>query len=392
MTLHPYNKDLLEFMYSLTTVDEFMNIDQATQHFNSSRENGTSSRTIRRWLDFLNFGYYPEINYEEFGLVAVTVCLSTRKELPEELLPHSFHVSVCSDITDLGEVFCISYLIPYDKINDFKKSLEALKEKEIIKTYNYFIWRSSVSFYLPFHKNVDENGIIHIKDNTLSKDVLSSLKQRLSEPINVKINELVKKNPFILPVLFEYARECWSSTKVWFTIKEKLRDNTWNYIKDIKKRIKRRDGVGIKFVQETMTNISKNKTIFYKDIAIAYVPFFNKDNISFYLHLELKDRHSILPLSKVIASSSLMSILYLPVEDPRNFMFFILTSNENLIRIVKKVKEYTNSAGNHKILILDRKGTDRYWKNYQKYLKFDYAKYFDPKKVKWKYLFEEKRV
>ena len=84
-----------------------------------------------------------------------------------------------------------------------------------------------------------------------------------------------------------------------------------------------------------------------------------------------------------------MSILYLPAEDPDKFMFFILTSNDNLIKIVKKVKNYTNGEGNHKILILDRKETDHYWKNYKEYLKFNYHKHFDVENMRWKYKFED---
>ena len=81
MSLHIYNKDLLEFSYLLAKQNQLMNPLEMSKYISSVKDKQVSDRTIRRWLKFLypHLGYYPYIKYTSLNLQPVAILIKNLK-------------------------------------------------------------------------------------------------------------------------------------------------------------------------------------------------------------------------------------------------------------------------------------------------------------------------
>jgi len=183
----------------------------------------------------------------------------------------------------------------------------------------------------------------------------------------------IKKNPLVVPVLFEYNREHYSSIKVWHGIKNNLGKNVWDYIRKFKKQT---DGVGIKKIQEVMNEINRHKL--FSKTRIVYMPLELNHNFFIYTILKYKNKKDLLDVIKKISMNSVHINIY-PIEDNKIFVIALLggKSLSNFLTILEEIEvERTLFLQHNKSLpLLTNK----------KIKKIDYRTMFDPKNLRWEW-------
>lgn len=383
MTLKIYDKNLLNFMYELTKLDKFYSSYALSKKITLEGGRKVTPRTIQKWFKFLRepwefqgkkidkFSYFPTFFYEKLGLQRVFVFLEFKKkkinlkDLFKEI-PYYDYVTWLHDLNKNKEILLISYLIPKENLEKFK---EKLKRHKAIT--NYIIYFSSKPFiiYSPWYKVIDNNGLFQPELNS-QIEIEKQLKlfgyyiDNLSvvEPI-----QQIKKNPLIIPTLFEYVKENWTSPKVWQTIREKLGKDVWLYIR---KRKKLTDSVGIKRIQQSINLIHRHEL--FHQIRITYLPTELKNNFFIYLLLKFNNKNKLFSIISKIALNSIFMNNY------------ILRNNKILVVALVNCDSFQS--------ILDVKGIEKiFLLKHKKSLplildsyKFQYHKLFDPEKCCWK--------
>lgn len=388
MTIKPFDKKLLRFLYFLVTNHEYMNSVQISKKFSIDGKK-MSDRTIRRWFLYLHknhkFDYFPYINYESIGLSVVFVIVYGLKNKDLlKIIPYNHYIFTGVDLKKTKNCLFVGYCIPHDEINNFKLFWKNAKERKIIKNYEIMNSSKSIHLYSQFHKIITKDGNLKISENydIDNSFFLNLLKKNLEKSRKVGMHKAIIRNPFIIPIIFRYFREHWSSREVWHSIKKSLEDDVWKYIKIYKKKRKRTDGRGIRFVQETMKTLHNDFHDFFKQIQITYSPFYEGNNFISYVFLKLNNKKDIIKLGNKILKHSLSIKIHSIMNGPCNVCFYILTNNSGFIKIVNIINEYTNDNHN-KILLMDYFDSWIFWNN-KNYLKLC-PSLFDPTKLEWKY-------
>lgn len=381
MALKPFDKNLLKLLYSLTKNQDFMNSAEVARNFTDSR---ASERTIRRWFRYLEktcFDYYPYIRHESFGLVPHYVLLKNLKnEGLLQIIPHMDYITYGFDFNSVKGSFLVKYQVPLDNVTDFWNFFREAKVLDIIDDYQIFKIRSPTEFYSPFHQVLDKEGNPDFsKSNNFDNNYFMDILQKnLNSKPDVSVNEKIKDNPFIVPTVFEFFREHWTSKEVWASMKKKLGQNIWRYAKKVKKQT---DGAGRNLVQKTMKDLyGKDKDTFFQQIRVFYDPFL-KRMVSFFLFLESNKVREIPNLSEKLSRYCLKLIIYPPSSRENKFLFFLITGSKEISTIIKEVREFDPKARVN-VLWRDLEKSSMYWN--RNYLKMNYS-LFDPVSLDWTY-------
>jgi hypothetical protein len=395
MALSKYDKGLLEFMYQLTLHKTYMNSIEISKAIKVQGKSVTD-RTVRRWFKYLHaqhFDYFPRLKYNRLGLQSIWV-LSDMDENVLKAIPHKLDVVKCMDLGTFKPCFLVAYLIPKGYAGQFRKFWSVALQRGLISCYRIFESRCPVDFYSSFHELVGEDGRINFPENYDTKHQFfhGLLKGSIEENVEVNMHDSVRKNPFIVPLVFEYFREHWSSHHVWKSMKRKLGDDIWKYIKDPKAGREQKDGAGIRFVQLTTRELCDNFDEFFSQMRVVYYPLYSNESSIFYLLLELKKRDAIHKLAEAISDHSLSMVVYPPMDKKsKTVMFYVLTNKPMSMEIMGNIiQPYIDKARDNKIILEDFKGSLKYWRRNSAFwtkhnMKAVYHKLFDPTTCTWKF-------
>lgn len=381
--LKQYNQKFLELAHFLALNKTFMNHSEVASAFAKHKQ--ISERTVRRWLKVMQkhcFDYFPGLCYECLGLRWVSVIIEDVKDYGFlKMLPHLAYTYPSVNFQNFKRSFLLGYLIPEGCQKKLEKIFEYAKEKNLIDDYVLFITKTPMIYsYAPFHDVIDSDGNLHFAGEHDNTYFTGLLKENLEQDCDCRMRDEIKKNPLVIPILFEYLREHWSSKKVWFNAKQKLKTKVWDYTRSVRKRT---DAAGIKLVQEAHKLINRHANIFFKQTRVVYSPMHDKAAITFLL-LKPKNYRDVPEFCERVSKNSLITGIC-QSSNKSVLGLYIVTSVEKLTKIIGEIVPlYTSRNFKPKALWLNREESNYYWKS-RLHMKFDYSKVFDPKKCEWIY-------
>ncbi|MCD6590150.1 hypothetical protein J7K74_03125 [Candidatus Woesearchaeota archaeon] len=362
-----YHPKILEFLYELSKLDRYYSDRELSRRIRIQGEIVTS-KTIRRWFDFLHstcFDYHPYIEIERLGLELFYAFYPLKKGVIDS--PYSTYLNVSISLKSLKRVITQAYWIPVgnkDLMSGILPMVQSFYSKEVIVG--------------PLHRMIDRNGNIRVLDK-LSMEQLESVKRvlsnlnRIEEP---KMIKAVKRNPLIIPVAFEYDKEHWSSIEVWRQIYDKLGENAWKYFRKIKKKSKH---VAIKHIQLTLRDFSELGLI--KFMNINYAPL-EARNHYFWVYFST-DRDSLRFLLEELSLLAPFIYLYQGHEKGK-YLLNLMIPNYLLDRVLGL---FLDNSSIIDAWLVDYDSSRPLWN--REWLKFSYHQAFNPEMVEWKSVSEK---
>ncbi len=390
MSLSKYDGKLLEMMYLLTRKQRYMNPAEVARYL-SMQGKQVTDRTVRRWFDYLHrhhFDYFPYPRYSAMGLVPVWV-LTDFNEKVLEAVPHKSAIVHGLDSRTLEKCLFCMYLVPAEHVKEFKGLWKSSPSR-----CHVFEIGSAVAFYSPFHELIDRNGIAtfpedHTVDNSHFTQLLRSNIENESE---TKVDDRIVNNPMMIPIIWECFRQHMSSQKIWDSFEKRAGEAAWGFVNVPKIRRRRRNGCGIRHVQNTMRDMHDNFHDFFQQTRIAYYPFYTHHNNMLYMILRLKERKHIIPLSEMISKHSISMVAYPPRDGKSRVMiYYVLTNSRETLNIISDlIQPYIDKSFDNKVIMEDFGKAAKYRDQRQQYRKehymmSNYHRLFDPAKCRWKF-------
>lgn len=385
MTLHNYHPKILEFLYQLTKLDRFMSYREIANHITISGKK-VNPKTIQKYFKFLKrpynhpksitknkFDYYPSPVYEKLGLMELCVLSEGVKFNEMPILSNKNYIGWLYNPRYNKHTLITKYLIPPKKLGKFEIIFNKLKYKSVISDFKFYLAHSGFTIYSKFDKTIDKSGNFIYENNDYDEinNQIFNFKTYLKSIEEVNILDKIKKNPLIIPVLFEYQYEFYSSIDVWNKLKLKLNNDVWLYFRKFKRKS---DFIGIKKVQNTLSDI-KNLNL-YNQIRVIYVPLEVEKNFIIYAFIDFKNKENLL---KNIKEFALHCILLRISPIDKNKALIAAVINNETLQIIFSLLEKLKIE---KFYFLDYNKSFEVFTD-KKYYKFDYSKLFDPKKLKW---------
>jgi hypothetical protein len=395
MTLSKYDNELLEFMYLLTKKQSYMNPSEIARYL-SSQDRRVTDRTVRRWFGYLrkyHFDYFPYPRYAAMDLVPVWV-LTDLNEKVLEAVPHKAAIVSGVDFQSFEKRLLCLYLVPADRLRDFKKLWSIALNRGVLKYCRVFEAGIAFAFYSPFHRLIDEDGLVAFpKDHDVDNSYFTGLMRKsLESGSRTKLNGRIIKNPLIVPIIWECFRRNKSSHRIWSSFERKMGDRVWDYINVPRTRREKKRGAGIRHVQATIRNLQSDFHDFFQQTRVVYYPFYTHENNMFYMFLKLKRREDMIPFSELLSRHALSIVVYTPLGAKSKVMaYYILTNKRETLNIISDlIQPYIDKSFDNKIIYEDFEKTAkyrnpelRYWKRH--YMRAVYHKLFDPVTCKWKF-------
>ncbi|MFH0829894.1 MAG: hypothetical protein V1887_01910 [Candidatus Aenigmatarchaeota archaeon] len=395
MVLTKYDRGLLEMMYLLTRKQSHMNPSGVARYL-SEQGIRVTDRTVRRWFNYLQthrFDYFPYPKFKAMGLTPVWVFTDFNEKILEAI-PHKVAIVSGFDLRNLEKRLLGLYLVPTERLKDFSKLWADAVDAKALSFCQLLEVGSINSFYSPFHKLVDRNGIAdfvddHEPDNSYFTDML---RKSTGTESSAGMSPRICKNPLIIPVIWESFRKNASSQKIWNSFERRAGKAAWDYINNPKVRREKKTGCGIRHVQNTMREMQDNFGEFFQQMRVSYNPLYTHHNSMFYMLLKLKRREDIVPLSELLSKQAISIVAY-PPRDAKSslMMYYILTNAKESVNIISDlIQPYIDKSFDNRIITEDFKGTAKYrnpnmrhWK--ENYMMSCYHKLFDPVTCTWKF-------
>jgi len=365
----------------------------------SERGFTASPKTIERWVDFLKqdykfseakksksfgkfsiFDYFPTFFYERLGIVTVFLIIQEPKDLLFSKYPFEKYHDYASwfyDPSSAKDVLFYSFEVPIEFLEKFKSEWKKLKDKRIVEDYEMYPLHKSFNVYSPWHEVIDENGIFHPEKNNekIIDEQMKGFEKHLDNLPAFEMSSLIKKNPLIIPIIFEQNRTGWSSVKIWETIKKKRGVKAWEYIQ--KRPSVLSDNVGIKRVQQAFRTLYSSEIM--HQMKVNYIPLELENNFYVYFYLKFEKKKDLLDTVKKISMVSIYSS-FRPIVNGNGKSVFVasLAGVRSLPLLFDAIKK--------------KKGGKLFFLQHEKFLsliknndlcKFDYKRSFSAPARKW---------
>lgn len=342
MTLTTYNKKILEFIYELSKLNRVYSYRELAKRVRIQGKE-VSAKTIQSWLEWLDqpyerFGmkkpfkllYYPVPIIEKIGLSRITALFNTTNpEIISEIKTYSDFTAIVSELSTLKKKLFVQFLVPKKREAEFIKNLKQ-KYSLIIS----FTIQTNTGYLVvnPLHKIIEESGN-HVPENLpqewinqQSNKVLLHLERTAVE----QENSLVKKNQFIIPVIFEYGKHFRSSTEVWQWCKTNIGEPVWKYLPRIRIQT---DAMGIHAVQKAIEQTYIEEIIF--QTRMEYIPLALENNFYSYIHFNLINTNKQTLIIELI-KNSITSRFY---KTPTGAFVILLTNAKAFNRLLSIFSE-----------------------------------------------------
>ncbi len=381
MSHNPYDPKILEFLHFLAKNSKYMSFKEVSKKFKSENTGKTFTyRTILRWVSEIrslnDFNYYPNINSEKFGFLAVWAIIRNIKNIEIiKIIPYEVYMEYGTDLATLKNAMFVEYFIPPTYLPEFyefwKKSVEYgfIEKFEIVET------RGSVAFYPPFHRVVDLDGNLCFDYDFDTASYMTILKKLINRKIIIQIDEKIRRNPVFVPVALTMDKEPHlSPIDIWQHMKSTMGGDIKYYFNNsINER-----GKCIYHIRKSMEMLITDEEL-VRQPRIVYRPFY-RNNVGIYLVVRPKDRDSIFKISELIAKNSVLLV----VSPPYNMKslltaYYFVTNPVKTAEIFEALEELIDKG--YKPIV--------FWRNEEKSLydpsKIKYWEVFDPVNVEWKY-------
>ncbi len=361
-----YHKKILEFLYELSKQDKYYSDRELSKKIRINNERVTS-KTIRRWFDLLEstcFDYHPYIYIERLGLELFYAFYNEDKGII--ISPYTSYLNKSIDLRNMRNIVTHSFWVPqgYESLMKIIPKIEKFYSKEVIVN--------------PLHKMFDDKGNIYpLKD--LSEEQENNIRRVINSLKNIHEQEIrgeIKRNPLIIPIIFEYDKEHWSSIEVWNSLKKKR--DIWKYFRKIKKKS---DYVAIKHIQLTIKKISDMGLI--KFMNINYAPLEERNH---YVWICSKINRN---LKKILEELSLLApfIYIYRAKEKDKYLFNLMIPNYLLDKVLNI---FMDNAIILNVYLVNYEKSRPLWN--REWLKFNYEKAFDPEKGEWLKVKKEKII
>ncbi|HIH13746.1 MAG TPA: hypothetical protein HA224_00655 [Nanoarchaeota archaeon] len=361
MSLNPFNKELLEFLYALTLQKRILTAKQAGPLA------GVSDRTARRWFSFLRkqcFDYYNYIDSRSIGLEYHEVLLfNVKNEQIYSIIPHRTYLMKCIDLAGLKPFTQISYWIPKESMAEFEMFWRAV-EKTGLASCKVMHLEPRAIYYSPFHKTLSSAGINHDyadADYGFFSKILADRKEK-------QVFE-----PLLIPLIFESFLENWNARIIWFNIKQKIKGKEKAYFG---RQSDAPDEIKINIIREKLNYLCDNYEKFIRQADIDYAPF-NSDGFITVL-LYFKCNSDIAKLAEKTACHT--TRLYVRKSEKITSFYFMtdaLGFNKILLDLAGA------GCSNMHVSIKNSGATSHYYK--KRKIKFPYNDIFIPETCGWKF-------
>ncbi|MCD6575873.1 MAG: hypothetical protein J7K73_01800 [Nanoarchaeota archaeon] len=383
-----FDEKLLKFIYHLSREQRYLNSIEAAEYL-SNKGIKVTDRTVRRWFDFLKsvgFQYFPSPKYDSIGLdYAVVILFGVKNEGVFDIIPYDMYIDKVMSLSHCKHAYVCYYSVPFGKMNQFKEFWSTAKKMGIVKDFILLESKAATFIFSPFHK-VITNGVISFEkvDEKDNEHFIKLLEENMKYTPSLDPHPLVKKNPFLVPVLLEYYRKHVSSIDVWNNLKEKLGDRVW---KEYLHRFRRKssDGRGVFFVQQAL-KLLKNNSDFVQQMRVIYDMIYISHNIAMmYAYVKLRKIEDVVELARKISKYGVHVNISLPRDNSKKeVLFYIVTNNKSIVKIVGTCLEFARARPY--IFINDFDYSKKFWN--EERFSLDYANLFDPRTCSWRYSHE----
>ena len=267
-------------MYELAKMDRKL-FGKELEDYIITRMGGLSARTMKRWIKYLkelesnyySFDYIPKINYSTLGLCQVDVNLIEPVHRDISLLiPHNYY-HIILKTKEIRDAQFVQYLIPYNSMDDLYDLHEEMVDQGLISDFTFFRIFDTFHIPSPYHEVIAPEG--KLKFNKEIDNSFFIKKLELSRD-QVRMDEEIKKNPFIIPVIFEGDKDTFPYNKIANILLTIRREHIKRY-----KGVERLMREPTKFahrVKELQIGTANSDSKFYKYIYIYYKAMFEIEN------------------------------------------------------------------------------------------------------------------
>jgi hypothetical protein len=391
MTLHTFDKRLLEFMYQLTLHQKLMAPKEMAQVITIQGKK-VSERTIKRWLKWLKahhyFTYYLYTNYPKIGLVNANCILrGVKDDRIVKIIPFQDYLMKGIDMTRTKDCFFISYLMPQKNISDLKEFCKKAIKLNLIESYDIFETKQITTLYSEKHRIINEHGNVISHKLDLDTYFENLLQSKVCKNHSIGVDDYAKKNPIVVPLMLEYLKDHASFKTAWSKMKSKLGEGIWDYVGDLKTKLKKSDGAGIVYVQKTMRYLHTNLKDYFTQVRVSYGPLYSGENVNLYVFLKLKKKEQIIDLAREISKNSIYVLVNELNDRNMDVGIDFVTNNKFASEILSTIiPKYADTSKSNSIMWLSYHCSSPYWESTTKnWIRFNYHRLFDPKTVSWKY-------
>lgn len=385
MTLSVYDRKILNFIYELSKQERLYSTKEIAKRIMLEGGKQLSEKTVQRWFKFLRkpypikgsltnsmFSYYPSVYFEKLGLsLAYVLYYDTNMKILESM-PYQLFAGFAYNPSKNQECLIVGYAVPQKQKKELKKFVQRMVAEGHAEKAKLIPVKTAFTFMAPLHKVMDRNGRF---DNELNSEdeiekQIAKFKTFLIEVNRGDVWREIRKNPLIIPTIFEYQYEFWSSLKVWNAIKARLGSTVHDYIR--KDAIT--DEAAVKKIRNAL--LQSEKAMLISQIRAVYTPLEAENNLWVYTLAKADSKEDMLAAVKRLALNSV--VLRVHSAGSKGF-FAAMLLNE------KAVQELPQALKGVKVeycYVLQYKKSVSIFTN-RKYHKFSYEKLFEPKKAAW---------
>src|SRR3989344_4598650 len=315
-----YHKQL-EFLYSLTKISEYYNHRGLSKKIRIDKKRITP-QTIQNWFSYFNqngFNYFHSIIFEKIGLRPAFIL--SKNILPE----NSFKDNVWQlcNLNSLETIYLENYLIPCSQTDYFKSIY-------LDQCAGIYFLKSPFVITPPYHMIFNRNHNSETVDREI-KEFIAKFKYYLSRLDKIEECKVLKRDPFILPVILA-SRKNISSADMWNSIKYDLGSDAKKYL--IRERYLK-DEVALKRVQHHIRQLNNEYNHLVQQIDIDYKPLL-RESIPFLMIVEYNNKDCFLSFMHSLSSKSLRTVVY---PNEYSALIFCHLSYEGINYIAEQSKD-----------------------------------------------------
>jgi hypothetical protein len=387
MALKEYSPELLRMVYLLGITKKRL-FGKELEDYLVSNLHIESSRTIYRYMKKLRnvregehtFDYYPSLNYSNLGLMKVEVLFKEPSDLKVvNIIPHTYWAGVFID-RDFNKILKVHYLIPPESYQDFLSLIKQLPDHGFSKEVEIFILDNGKYIPSPFHDIITINGELKLNGNTNNSELINKIK---FENTPIAIDNRIKNNPILIPILFESDKESSPHERIHQNIKKKLGMKLPDYFNNDYNKFPSDPESGGPYIQNRLQDANDDFERFFDHVRVFYKPLHELEDVHNYaitIRFQPEEASKVKDIITGISNRSLFISSYIGKDINGGSLLRISmnTTFNQFMRIMVMLKEEKLQFDHY---TLDQKVSWYLWN--ENISKFNYWDLFDPIDLKW---------
>ena len=259
MAVRPFDPRLLRLLSFLTRRQAWLTPPEIVRDFRpGSRRLGL--RTVQRWLGSLRetgaFVYYPYPRANALGLQDVLVRVrGVRNPGIFGILPFASSFNVEAGLGDGVPFVSQGYWVPGSAMAAFQDYWRAARDLGLAERVEIFQSRNTHYLYSPFERVIQADGTVEVPAAVDNEYFTALARRHLREPFEVRLGDLYRRSPLVIPVVIEHIWGYHSSHQVWEAIRAKGVEHIHSYGKEALARALRKPGAALRLLQQQWAGI-----------------------------------------------------------------------------------------------------------------------------------------